>query len=75
VHASVLSLFLWSKMQKAQSRRSIDKFTMAMFAGTDLSNLLSGVRVTQIGRERDVQAGYGSGVGSTLVSCGALKQA
>jgi len=67
--------FVWSKRQKAQSRKSIDKFTMAMFACTDLSNLLSGVRVTQIGRDRDVQAGYGSGVGSTLVSCGALKQA
>ncbi len=79
MHAGVLfPEILWcgtSKKQEAQCRRSIENCTMAMLADADLCNLLSGIRVAQIGRDRDVQAGYGSGVGSTLISCRALKQA
>ena len=44
---------------KGTKQEIIKKSKMAMFACTDLSNLLSGVRVTHIGRDRDVQAGYG----------------
>ncbi len=79
VHARMqVSSFLWcgmSTQQEAQCRQSTDNCLMSMLAYAHLCNLLSGNRVAQIGGDRDVQAGYSSGVGSALISCRALKQA